>query len=169
MHQKVEKKLFNLFTGELTATILFFIVWILYLRTYDWGPAYLEALPTIYAIFLLEFILLQGSCYWYLKWRQVKQKDFSHLPVKQLKVFAFFKRLNLLLIIVGFVYLIVQLIQMPVYFYLYLFVFLFAIIEYINYFHIRLSYMSAGEIKEFVRQKGFRSSKLAKELKDLKF
>lgn len=167
MHKKVEKKLFNLFTGELTATILFVIVWILYLKTYDWAPDYLAALPTIYAFFLLEFILLQGTYYWFLKWKQVKQKDFSHLPTRQLKVFAFFKRLNLLLISVGFVFLIVQFIQMPVYFYLYLFVFLFAFIEYINYFHIRLSYMSAGEIKEFIQQKGFRSSKLAKELKEL--
>ncbi|MFJ8236048.1 hypothetical protein ACIQ34_09915 [Ureibacillus sp. NPDC094379] len=167
MHKKVEKKLFNLFTGELTATILFVIVWILYLNTYDWGPEYLAAFPTIYAFFLLEFILLQGSYYWYLKWRQVKQKDFTHLPIRQLKVFSFFKRLDLILIIVGFVFLIVQLIRIPVYFYLYLFLFLFALIEYINYFHIRLSYMSVGEIKEFIQQKGFRSSKLAKELKEL--
>lgn len=52
--------------------------------------------------------------------------------------------------------------------YLYLGIFAFAIIEHINYYHIRLSYMSYQEIKEFIRQKGFRWSKLAKELKDLK-
>jgi len=39
---------------------------------------------------------------------------------------------------------------------------------YVNYYHIRLSYMSLDEIKTFIRQKGFRSSALAKELKSIR-
>jgi len=41
-------------------------------------------------------------------------------------------------------------------------------IEHVNYYHIRLSYMSLDEIKTFIRQKGFRSSLLAKELKSIR-
>ncbi|MNN80425.1 hypothetical protein D3C81_1971570 [compost metagenome] len=77
---------------------------------FDWAAAYLASLSSIYAFVVLEFILLQGSCYWFLKWRQVRRKND------------------------------------PAY-------------------HVRLSYMSLSEIKEFIRQKGFRSSRLAKELK----
>ncbi|MGD6968616.1 hypothetical protein ACQCVP_19530 [Rossellomorea vietnamensis] len=36
--------------------------------------------------------------------------------------------------------------------------------EYINYYYIRLSYQSPEEIKEFIRQRGFRKSILAREI-----
>jgi len=43
--------------------------------------------------------------------------------------------------------------------------FSFAVIEHINYYHIRLSFMSVEEIKELLGLKRLRRSLLAKELK----
>lgn len=60
MNKKIEKKLFNLFTGEITATILFAIVYVLYIETMEWAPEYLIVNSSIYSFILLEFILLQG-------------------------------------------------------------------------------------------------------------
>lgn len=168
MNKKIEKKLFNLFTGEITATILFAIVYVLYIETMEWSPQYLLPNSSIYSFILLEFILLQGSIYWFLKWKQVKRKDFTNLKEGYLLLYKWLRIINLILIAVGIVVCMLLFINGAVNRYLYLGIFAFAIIEHINYYHIRLSYMSYQEIKEFIRQKGFRCSKLAKELKDLK-
>ena len=165
MHKKMKKKFLSLWTGEFTATILFALVWMQYLALFEWADSYLSSFSTLYAFALLEFILLQGSYYWFLKWKQLKRKDYSHLSYGQLRLFSWFKKMNLFLIGIGFLVLIYQVIVFPLEFYWFLFLYLFAIIEYINYYHIRLSYLTMDEIKEFLRQKGFRSSKLAKELK----
>ncbi|CRK84999.1 hypothetical protein [Neobacillus massiliamazoniensis] len=165
MQKKVEKKLLKLFTGELSATIIFALVWIEFLQLYRWTVPYLTSFSSLYAFALLEFILLQGSYYWFLKLKQTKRKDYSHLPYRQLKIFAVFRGFNLFLIGIGIIIMIYQLVVFPIEFFWFVFLYFFAIIEYINYYHIRLSYQSIDEIKELIRQKELRSSKLAKELK----
>ncbi|RID83630.1 hypothetical protein D1953_15090 [Peribacillus asahii] len=167
MQKKVQKKLFNLFTGELFATIMFAVLWMMYLQLFKWTGPYLTSFSSLYAFALLEFILLQGSYYWFLKWKQVQRKDYSHLPYRQLRIFRLFKRLNLFLIGIGIIIMIYQLIVFPLHFYWFIFLYIFAIIEYINYYHIRLSYQSIDEMKDFIRQKKLRSSKLAEDLKNL--
>lgn len=165
MQKKVQKKLFGLFTGEWFATLLFAVLWGLYIQLDEGFEVYLTPFSAIYAFVLLEWILLQGGYYWFLKWRQMKKGVRSRLADQQLRLFLFFKRSNQLLIAIGCLILLYQCMVMPKEFYWFLCLFGFAIIEYINYYHIRLSYMSVEEIKEFIQQKGFRSSLLAKELK----
>ncbi|MBS4189988.1 hypothetical protein KHA94_07195 [Bacillus sp. FJAT-49705] len=167
MQKKVKKKLLSLFIGELSATVIFALVWIIYLKLFEWAEPYLTSFSSLYAFVLLEFILLQGSYYWFLKWKQAQRKDFSHLPYHPLRIFALFKRINLSLIVIGIIVIIYQLIVFPLEFYWFVFLYFFAIIEYINYYHIRLSYQNIDEIKNLIRQKELRSSKLAKELKSL--
>ncbi|WP_077619483.1 hypothetical protein [Bacillus sinesaloumensis] len=164
MKEKAQKKLFSLWTGELSAAILFPILWIFYIPTFEWSNQYLTTFPHLYAFCLLEYILLQGSLYWYLKWRRVKAGKTSAFTTKQLGIFRFFKIGNLVLLVIGIPVLVYQT-TFSKGLYWYLFLFGFAIIEHINYYHIRLSYMSGEEIKEFLKQKGFRRSILARELK----
>ncbi len=163
MKEKAQKKLFGLWTGELAAAILFPILWLLYIPTFKWSNHYLTTFPHLLAFCILEFILFQGSFYWYLKWKQVKQGKSSTLTNKQLTSFRFFKISNLVLLVIGIPVLVYQA-TFSKGLYWYLFLYGFAIIEYINYYHIRLSYMSVEEIREFNRQKGFRRSILAREL-----
>ena len=68
------------------------------------------------------------------------------------------------MILIGVFVLIYQIISKPIEFYWFVFLFLFAVIEHINYYYIRLSYQTVEDIKELKRQKGFRRSRLAKEL-----
>ena len=166
MYQKLTTKLFKLFTGELAATIVFVTVWIMYLNTYEWTKPYLTSLATLFAFFLLEFLLLQGSYYWFLKWRQAKRRNFSFLPKNKLKFFTAFKKLNILLLGVGFGILLYQLFYFSNVFYWLLFLYLFALVEHINYYHVRLSYQTREVIEELKRHRRFRSSKLAEELKN---
>lgn len=168
MQKRVKKKLVSLYTGELFAVFTFALIWILYIQLFEWSVPYLTSYPSVYAFALLEFILLQGSYYWYLKLKQIQQNDFTPLPGRQLKVFANFKRLNTGLIVIGMFVLIYQILSKPIELYWFIFVFLFAVIEHINYYYVRLSYQTIEEIKELKRQKGFRKSRLAKELDSLK-
>lgn len=164
MYHKLTKKLFNLFSGELAATIMFATVWLMFLTSHEWTKPYLTSFTPLFAFLLLEFLLLQGSFYWYLKWRQARRRDFSNLPEYQLKLFRGLKRVNLFLLGVGFVLVIYELISYPKEMYWFLFLYLFALAEYINYYHVRLSYQTMGEMKEFKRHRRFRRSKLAEEL-----
>lgn len=67
-------------------------------------------------------------------------------------------------ILIGLLVLIYQITSKQIELYWFIFLFLFAVIEHINYYYFRLSYLSLEELKELKRQKGFRRSKLAKEL-----
>ncbi|MEH7236638.1 hypothetical protein [Bacillus sp. JJ1562] len=164
MKERAQKKLFSLWSGELAAAILFPILWLFYIPTFKWSDQYLTTFPHIFAFSVLEFILFQGSYYWYLKWKRVKEGKRSSLTNKQLETFRIFKLINLVLLVIGLPILVYQA-TFSKGLYWYLFLYGFAIIEHINYYHIRLSYMSVEEIKEFMHQKGFRRSILARELR----
>ncbi|MEH7385067.1 hypothetical protein V7147_06585 [Bacillus sp. JJ1521] len=163
MKERTQKKLYGLWTGEFAAAILFPILWLFYIPTFKWSNEYLTTFPHIFAFCILELILFQGSYYWYLKWKRVKEGKRSLLTNKQRVTFRIFKKINLVLLVIGIPVLVYQA-TFSKGLYWYLFLFGFAIIEYINYYHIRLSYMSVKEIKEFIQQKGFRRSILAREL-----
>ncbi|HZG13668.1 MAG TPA: hypothetical protein VE710_01500 [Candidatus Bathyarchaeia archaeon] len=168
MQNQVKTKLYQLCMGELTAVASFAFVWVLYLQLFEWTEPYLTSFSSLFAFGLLEFILLQGSYYWYVKWRQLQQGSYNYLPVRQLRLFAFFHKLNILLIGIGFFIMIHQFKEAAVGAYWCLFVYGFAMIEYINYYHIRLSYQTKEELKRFLRQKKLRKSKLAAELQAYK-
>jgi hypothetical protein len=165
MRKKVEKTLFGLWAGELFAVVCFALLWLIYAQQFEWAEPYVTSWPSVYAFALLEFILLQGSYYWFVKWKQVRRGCFSHLPDRHLRLFHVFKRINLFLIAIGLLFLIYQWKIFPIDFYWFVFLYVFAILEYINYYHMRLSYQTIDEIKDFLRQRGFRRSKLASEWK----
>lgn len=165
MHNKLKKKLFHLYTGELAATTVFVVVWFVFLQQYEWAKI---TVYTAYAFCLLEFILLQGTYYWYLKYNQLKQSDYGLLPYNKLLIFKRLKGVNLALIALGIPFLIAQLTVLPATIYFFIFLYLFAIVEYINYYYIRLSYQTREDINDLLRHKKLRSSRLAREIKALK-
>ena len=128
----------------------------LYFRYFSIHTSYSLA----YALFGLNVILIQGSFYWFVKWKRLKSKQsiFPNLP----KVFIFFKTFNLtLLSIAPIVFVIEMLIDTPVHapFWIVLFVYMFAIIEYVNYFQIQLTNYKNGRGKK---------ASMAKEMEKLK-
>lgn len=143
----LEKRLIYLFTGELGAVIVFTMVCILLEPNYS----------LIYVVFILNFILLQGSAYWFIKWRRWKTK--KRIAPSLSKFLNSFKKINLALLFVAPVIFIIHISQKPTDFitqlFLILFVYGFAIIEYINYYHIQLT--------NYKNRRGKKSS-IAKEL-----
>ena len=164
MIKKVQRRLWNLFTGELTAALLFALLWGWFSAQHNWVNPYLTGFP-LYMFIVLELILLQGSLYWYLKWRKTRLGLYSSLNRKQIHLFTIFNWANLVLITIGSILLIIHLLAQSKGVYWGCFLFAFAIIEYINYYYIRLSYLSAEEISKWWAQENkWQPSILAREL-----
>lgn len=148
MKMVINKRLVYLFTGEFTAAVVFTFIFFYYFYPY-------HSYSLIYSIFILNFILVQGSFYWFIRWRRLKNKS-TILP-NLYKSFIILKKINFALIcIMPFVLImeIVVLERIPIL--LTVVVYIFAIIEYVNYFHIQLT--------NYNNDKG-RISSIAKEIK----
>jgi ACR3 family arsenite efflux pump ArsB len=166
MKERIKKKFFSLLFGEAFALVMFAVLWFWYGSYFQWTIPYTTTLPTVYAFLILEFILAQGSLYWYLKWRGLqKGKRDNKLSSGQLSLFVKLKYINLALLGVGIIIYGIWGTSYPQsYHWFFLFLYSFALLEYINYYYVRLSYQSLEEIREFIRQRGFRKSILAREI-----
>lgn len=144
MEKGLEKRLVSLFTGELAAIIAFnFVFFYLSLNPNN-------SYTLIYVFFILNFILLQGSFYWFVKWRRLKSKKVIFTSLQRFLIV--FKRINLTL---KYIAPIILLIEISVVgrvslagFLLTVFIYVFAIVEYINYYHIQLTNYKNGRGKK---------------------
>jgi len=96
---KIKRKLFGLWTGELTAALVFAALWVGYLNEFSYLSFYLTTFSSVYAFMILEFILFQGSLYWFMKWKRVRRKEDSHLPSSYIQLFLLFKKMNKILLV----------------------------------------------------------------------
>ncbi|MGV2485267.1 UNVERIFIED_CONTAM: general stress protein, partial [Bacillus mycoides] len=76
MKRNLEKRLSYLYTGELFSVITF--IFTSYLLNYAYPTLHLYSLFSFWISFLLlEFILLQGAIYWYVKRKRLKKEKTS--------------------------------------------------------------------------------------------
>ena len=132
--EKVRKELVSLCLGELAAILSFWLCFFLLKnRLGDW-----KSLVTIlYPLSLLTFILLQGSIYWAILIRRLSNPQFGSVNVP--RIYGGLRILDLILLISGFpfIFLNTQSVQVDI---LATLIQLFALIEWINYYLLRLSY-----------------------------
>lgn len=129
--QKLKRQLLNLAVGELAALVIFIYVY----RLFNLGNA------SLLTFSYLIFILLQGSMYWFYRYRLIVIK--RNVDLKIISLLKFARWLNiLLLIVVGIAAPLVKdsIADLVVALGLYLF----GVIEYINYYWYRLSYGKSG-------------------------
>ena len=157
--EKVRKELVSLCLGEFTAVLSFwFCFFLLKNRLGDW-----KSLVTIlYSLSLLTFILLQGSIYWAILIRRLSNPEFGNENVP--KIYGGLRILDLILLISGFPFIVwnTQSILGTI---LAALIQLFALIEWVNYFLVRLSYSLNPLVlwKRIVKGK-LEKSRIAKEL-----
>ncbi len=99
--------------------------------------------------FLLNFILLQASFYWFIKWKRIRTKRnvFPNLG----NVLSVFKKINGVLLACFPIILILNILigqLSPFQAFLAVFVYGFALIEYVNYYHIQLTNYKNGRGKK---------------------
>ena len=132
--EKVRKELVSLCLGELTAVLsIWFCFFLLKNRLGDVN----SLVSILYPLSLLTFILLQGSIYWAILIRRLFKPQFGSASVP--KLYGGFRILDLILLISGFSFIVwnTQSVQVAV---LAALIQLFALIEWVNYFLVRLSY-----------------------------
>ncbi|HHY73617.1 MAG TPA: general stress protein [Bacillus bacterium] len=171
MRSKLQKRLLYLYTGESTALCGFIIVSYLLNKAYPQLQLY-SLYSFWFSFFFLEFLLAQGSMYWYSKWKRLKTENTSVTPIRIVRQLKKIKRWNIGLII-----------ALPLAFSIDFFIwfpqfpigglsiagciYFFAILEYINYFHIQLSYDNYSDIKYLLKSKKLKQACLSKDFERL--
>ena len=157
--EKVRKELGSLCLGELAAILSFWLCFFLLKnRLGDW-----RSLVTIlYPLSLLTFILLQGSIYWAVLITRLSNPQFGSGSVP--KLYSGFRILDLILLISGFPFIVwnTQSFQVAI---LATLIQLFALIEWVNYFLVRLSYsLNPLVLWKRITKGKLEKSRIAKEL-----
>ena len=158
--EKVRKVLVSLCLGEFTAVLSFWLCFFLLKnRLGDWN-----SLATIlYPLSLLTFILLQGSIYWAILIRRLSNPQFGSGSVP--KLYGGFRILDLVLLISGFPFIVwnTQSVRVAI---IATLIQLFALIEWINYFLVRLSYsLNLLLLCKRITKGKLEKSRIAKELR----
>ena len=167
MRKELEKRLSYLYTGESIAIVGFIIVSFLLNKANPQLQLY--SLTSFWvSFFLLEFLLVQGSTYWYSKWRRLKSENTSVTPIGMVHRLKKVQKWNIGLMIVPpfmFVFDVVKWYPSLPLGGLYLsgFIYIFAILEYINYFHIQLSYDNRSDMKYLFKSKKLKQASLSKD------
>lgn len=157
--EKVRKMLVSLCLGELTAVLSFwFCFFLLKNRLGD-----VKSLVTIlYPLSLLTFILLQGSIYWAILMRRLSNPQFGSGNVP--RIYGGLRILDLILLFSGFPFIVwnTQSVQVVI---LAALIQLFALIEWVNYFLLRLSYsLNPLVLWRRITKGKLEKSRIAKEL-----
>ena len=163
-YKGIKKQLISLCLGEIVASIAFIIA----LLTFKYNFGLEINLEIIYPFFILLFVLFQGSYYWYYCLKRIGKKSRN---TKRFK--GFYKQLKLLdliLIIIYpliLVYKVVFLKDLIIRFEttLGLFIYIFTMLEYVNYFYVRLSYNNPNEFISLMKTNNLQKSSLSKKLK----
>ena len=157
--EKVRRELVSLCLGEFTAVLSFwFCFFLLKNRLGD-----VNSLVTVlYPLSLLTFILLQGSIYWAILIRRLSKPQFGSGNVP--RVYGGLRILDLVLVIAGFPFIVwnTQSVQVAI---IAALTQLFALIEWVNYFLVRLSYsLNPLVLWKRITKGKLEKSRIAKEL-----
>ena len=157
--EKVRKELVSLCLGELSAVLSFwFCFFLLKNRLSDWN----SLISILYPLSLLTFILLQGSIYWAILIRRLSKPQFGSGNVP--KIYGLLRILDLILLISGFPFIFwnAQSVQVVI---LATLIQLFSLIEWLNYYLVRLSYsLNPLVLWKRITKGKLEKSRIAKEL-----
>ena len=157
--EKVRKELVSLCLGEFTAVLsIWFCFFLLKNRLADWN----SLVTILYPLSLLTFILLQGSIYWAILIRRLSKPQFGSENVP--KLYGVLRILDLVLLISGFPFIVwnAQSVLVTI---LATLIQLFALIEWVNYFLLRLSYsLNPLVLWKRITKGKLEKSRIAKEL-----
>lgn len=157
--EKVRKELVSLCLGEFTAVLsIWFCFFLLKNQLGDWNGL----ISILYPFSLLTFILLQGSIYWAILIRRLSKSQFGSASVP--KLYGGIRILDLVLVIAGFPFIVwnTQSVQVAI---IATLTQLFALIEWVNYFLVRLSYsLNPLILWKRITNGKLKKSRIAKEL-----
>ena len=151
---KIKQELTKLWTGELVAVISFWICFYIFKTK--------MLISAIYPLAVLSLILIQGSIYWLILLKRLSTPQFAITNTK--KIYSILKIVDFLLLCVGIPIIILNYVNITVMISA-IFILAFALIEWINYYKIRLSYSyNPLVLLRRIKNRKLSKSRLAREI-----
>ena len=158
---KIKQELTKLWTGELVAVISFWICFFIFKK---WFINTKMLISVIYPLTVLSLILIQGSIYWLILLRRLSTPQFAITNTR--KVYSILKIVDLILLCVGIPIIILNYVNVTVMISS-IFILAFAVIEWINYYKIRLSYSyNPLVLLKHIKNGKLSKSRLAREISE---
>nr|WP_315100756.1 hypothetical protein [uncultured Catonella sp.] len=158
---KIKQELIRLWTGELVAVISFWICFFIFKK---WLINTKMLISVIYPLTVLSFILIQGSIYWLILLKRLSMPQFTITNTK--KIYSILKIVDFLLLCLGIPIIILNYVNVTVMISA-IFILAFAVIEWINYYKIRLSYSyNPLVLLKHIKNGKLSKSRLAKEISE---
>ena len=155
----MKQKLVSLATGELVAVLVFWLNFFLLKR---WILTTGALISISFSLFVLSFILIQGSVFWWILIKRISNPEFAERYTG--KIYKVLKILDLILLGVGALIIMLNYSGFPT-FIISVAIWFFAVIEWINYFKWQLSYsLNPAVLLKYNLQRKLRKSKIAKEI-----
>ena len=159
MKKPMKQKLTSLATGELVAVLVF---WMNFFLLKKWILTTGALISISFSLFVLSFILIQGSVFWWLLIKRISNPGFAERYTG--KIYKVLKILDLILLGVGALIIIFNSSDFST-FIISVAIWFFAVIEWINYFKWQLSYsLNPAVLLKYILQRKLRKSKIAKEI-----
>ena len=171
MKKTLENRLAYLYSGELFSIITFIPT--SYLINYAFPNLHLYSLYSFWISFiLLAFLLLQGTIYWYVKLKRLRKGNNPTTPIRVVRQLHSLKTVNMIIIVITIIVFAFDFIRLypslPIGgLTIAFFIYIFAILEFINYFYIQLSY-NISSIKDLLRNRKLKTSCINKDFKRIK-
>lgn len=157
----MKQKLTSLATGELVAVLVFWMNFFL-LKKWILTTGALISISISFSLFVLSFILIQGSVFWWILIKRISNPRFAERYIG--KIYRILKILDLILLGVGALIIILNYSEFPTSI-ISLAIWFFAVIEWINYFKWQLSYsLNPAVLLKYILQRKLWKSKIAKEI-----
>lgn len=156
---KIKQELTKLWTGELVAVISFWICFYIFKK---WLINTKMLISAIYPLTVLSLILIQGSIYWLILLKRLSTPKFAITNTR--KIYSILKIVDVILLCLGIPIIILNYVNVTVMISA-IFILAFAVIEWINYYKIRLSYSyNPLVLLKRIKNGKLSKSRLAKEI-----
>ncbi|WP_414053230.1 hypothetical protein ACMGE6_06755 [Macrococcus equi] len=159
MQNSLIKELRSLYTGEGFSSAAFFLIWLYCCFNHEYQHIARQlhiALPVIVLCLMLGI----GTYFWKLMLSRVISGQKMTLTPSQKKLFLTLENISIILLVICSILFIHALFSKQSYIGLSFFITGFAIVEYINYYHTRLSYLTPREFRALLKHRRLRKSHL---------
>lgn len=158
----LKKKLINLASGELAAVLVF---WMNYFLLKKWILTTKAFISISFSLFLLTFILIQGSIFWWILINRISNPRFAEKYTG--KIYKIFKKLDFILLATGIFVILLNHGEVST-FIISFSIWMFALIEWVNYYLLQLSYsLNPAVLWRYLRHRKLKKSKIAKEIEKI--
>lgn len=158
----MKKKLTNLASGELVAVLVF---WMNFFLLKKWILTTGAFVSISLSLFILSFILIQGSVFWWILLKRISNPEFAEKYTG--KIYKILKKLDLILLAAGIFVILLNHSNFST-FVISFSIWIFAVIEWVNYYLLQLSYsLNPAVLWRYLQHRKLKKSKIAKEIEKI--